>query len=159
MSDKVMTAPLAVIKVNGQSVGLMKNIRVTENLRRGRVSGLGQLIPSEWPALEWSGSLNCSFYHIRLDKTGLPTALRRDVPSLEAWIDNTLLFENGVDVTIFKKVKDQINAQTGLIEAKFEEFATIQGCFVEREGFDISEGQISGKDQDFQYTTPILYYS
>lgn len=152
-----MTAPLAVIKVNGIPVGLMKNIRVTENIRRARVSGLGALIPSELPAVEWSGNLNCSYYHVRLDKTGIPEALRRDVPSLEAWIDNTLLQEDGVDIVILKKVKDQVNPQTGLVESKYEEFGSIKGAFVEREGFDIAEGQVSGKDQDFVYSEPILF--
>jgi len=157
MATKVMTAPLAIIKVNGSPVGKMKNIRVTETIRRGRVSGLGELTPQELPALEWNGTLTCQFYSISLQETGIPNALIRKVPALQDWIDNVLLQEDGVDVVLYKKIKDQLNTSTGLIEAKLEEFGQVKGAFVDREAFDISEGQISGKDQDFTYMFPILF--
>ena len=153
---RVMTGPLALIKVNGIVVGKMRNIRVTETIRRGRVSGLGELTPQELAALEWNGTLTCQFYSIFFEKTGLPGALRRDTGTLQAWIDNTLLQENGVDLVVYKKEKDIITP-TGLIQAKLTPFATISGCFADREGFDIQESNISGKDQDFTYMTPILY--
>lgn len=45
MSNKrVMTAPLAIIRINSVAVGKMKNVRVTESIRRGRVVGLGSQI-------------------------------------------------------------------------------------------------------------------
>lgn len=157
MADKVLTAPLALIKVQGVTVGLMKNIRCTETIRRGRVSGIGELTPKELAALEWNGSLTTQFYTMKFDETGIPNAIRRHAPSLSAWVDNVLLQEDGVDITIFKKVKDVVNPTTGLIEAELEEYATISGCFIDRESFDISEGQISGQDQDFSYITPILF--
>jgi hypothetical protein len=155
--SKVLTAPLAVIKVQGITVGLMKNIRCTETMRRGRVSGIGELTASELPALEWNGTLSCQFYTIKFDETGIPNALKRKAPSLQAFIDNVLLQEDGVDITIFKKVKDAVDPTTGLISSDLEEYATISGCFVDRESFDVSEGQISGQDQDFTYITPIIY--
>lgn len=153
----VLTAPLAVIKVQGQTVGLMKNIRCTETIRRGRVSGIGELTPKELAALEWSGTLTCQFYTIKFNETGIPGAIRRDTPSLASWVDNVLLQEDGVDITILKKKKDTVDSTTGLILSDFEEYATISGCFIDREAFDISEGQLSGQDQDFSYLTPIIY--
>lgn len=155
--SRVLTAPLALIKVNGVTVGKMKNIRCTETVRRGRVSGIGELTAQELPALEWNGTLTCQFYTIKFDQTGLPEGIKRKAPSIQAFVDNILLQEEGVDVTIMKKIKDFINPQTGLIEATYEEYATITGCFIDRESFDISEGQISGQDQDFTYITPIVY--
>jgi len=157
MAEKVLTAPLAVIKVNGIVVGKMKNIRIQENTRRGRVSGLGQLTPDELPALEWSGTLSCSFYTITFKKSSIPSATIREVNTVEEFVDTVLLQENGVQVDIMKKVKDSVDPNTGIITPKFEIFASIKGCFSTREGFDIQEGQISGKDNDFEYTTPILF--
>jgi hypothetical protein len=153
----VLTAPLALIKVNGITIGKMKNIRCTETYRRGRVSGLGQLVSEELPALEWNGTLTCQFYSVSFHKTGLPEGIKRRAPSIQAFVDNVLLQEGGVDVTIMKKIKDTIDPTTGLIVATYEEYATITGCFLDRESFDISEGQISGQDQDFSYLTPIIY--
>ena len=63
---KVMTAPLAIIQINSVTVGKMKNVRITENIRRGRVTGVGRLNPDELPALEWTGSLSCSFIYYKL---------------------------------------------------------------------------------------------
>ena len=44
-NEKVMTAPIALIQINGVTCGKMKNVRITESIRRGRVSGLGTLTP------------------------------------------------------------------------------------------------------------------
>lgn len=158
-NEKVMTAPLAIIKVNGIAIGKMKNIRVTENIRRGRVVGIGELTPSELPAIDWSGSFNCGFYSIKFNNQDELTknAILRGVNTLEEWVNTVLLQEDGVQVDVLKKVKQSVDPTTGVITPDYEIFASVRGCFATREGFDISEGQISGKDMDFEYTTPILF--
>ena len=156
MATKTLTAPLALIKVNGIAVGKMKNIRVTENIRRGRVSGIGQLTPDELPALEWSGTLNCGFYALEFKQEVIKSALIRNVSTVEQFVDTVLLQENGVQIDIMRKSKASQN-ENGIITSKLETFASVKGCFLTREGFDISEGQISGRDADFEYTTPILF--
>ena len=52
-----------------------------------------------------------------------------------------------------------IDTETGLVKTKYETFAKVTGAFATREGFDIQEGQISGRDTEFEYLTPILYNS
>lgn len=156
MATKTLTAPLAVIKVNNVVIGKMKNIRVTENIRRGRVSGIGQLTPDELPALEWSGTLNCGFYVVNFKDRVVGNSLIRNVSTVEQFVDTVLLQENGVQVDVMRKVKDTMSTD-GVIQSKLEAFASVKGCFLTREGFDISEGQISGRDADFEYTTPILF--
>ena len=159
MATKVMTAPLAIIKVDGIAVGKMKSIRVNENIRRGRVQGIGELTPSEIPALEWSGSLNAGFYSITFNNQDqlIKTALLRNVNNLQEFVDTVLLQENGIQIDIMKKVKDFQDPNTGIIYPQFELFASIRGAFSTKESFDISEGQISGRDVDFEYITPILF--
>lgn len=159
MADKVMTAPLAIIKVGGVAIGKMKNIRVNESIRRGRVQGIGELTPSELPALEWSGSLNAGFYTIKFNSQDKLTksAILRNVNNPQEFVDTVLLQEDGVQIDIMKKVKDTVDPATGIITPKFEVFATVKGAFSTKEGFDISEGQISGKDVDFEYLNPILF--
>jgi len=159
MAEKVMTAPLAIIKVNGIAVGKMKNIRVTENIRRGRVQGIGELAPSELPALEWSGTLNAGFYSITFNNQDelTKTALLRNVNTLQEFVDTVILQEDGINIDIMKKVKDYQDPATGIIYPLLEVFASIKGAFSTKEGFDISEGQISGRDVDFEYITPVLF--
>lgn len=159
-NQRVMTAPLAIIKINGVAVGKMKNLRITETIRRGRVTGLGRLNPSELPALEWQGSLSCSSYTINfnllMNKSQLGTF--RNAQDVEMWANAILLQEAGLEISIQRKVKStEIDATTGMVEVKYETFAKVNGAFASREGFDIQEGQISGRDTEFEYLEPILY--
>lgn len=157
MAQKVLTAPLAIIKVDGVAIGKMKNIRIQENFRRGRVIGLGSLAADELPPLEWTGTLSCSFYNISFDKSQLPGAIVRKVNTIDEFVDTVLLQENGIQVDIMRKGAVATDPVTGIISSSLEVFASIKGAFITREGFDIQEGQISGKDADFDYTTPIFF--
>lgn len=161
MEDKrVMTAPLAIIQINSVTVGKMKNVRITENIRRGRVAGVGQLNPSELPALEWQGQMSCSSYTINFNLLAnkLKKGTFRNAGSLESWANAVLLQEDGLEIALLRKVKDgEIDADTGLVATKYENFAKVNGAFATREGFDLQEGQISGRDTDFEYLEPILY--
>lgn len=155
---KVITAPLAIIKVNGVAIGKMRGIRVSETIRRTKVFGLGELTPNELPALEWSGTLNADFYNIDFRESQIPNAMRRTVGNVQEWVDHVLLQEDGVQVDIFKKVKDSVDS-TGLIIGGLTHYASIQGLFLDSENFDITEGQVSGRNQSFTYLYPITYKS
>ena len=162
MEKKVMTAPLAIIQINSVTVGKMKNVRITESIRRGRVTGLGTLTPSELPALEWQGSLTCSSYTINFNLLAniSKKGTFRNANSLEEWANALLLQEDGLEIAILRKVKDgEIDAETGVVKSKYETFAKVSGAFATREGFDIQEGQISGRDTEFEYLEPVLYNS
>jgi hypothetical protein len=155
-----MTAPLAIVQVNGVTVGKMRNIRVTEQIRRGRVSGLGRLTAEELPALEWSGSLSCSSYTINfnllMNKSQLGTF--RNAFTVNDWANAILLQEDGLEISLLRKVKDgEIDPETGMVKTKYETFAKVNAAFATREGFDVQEGQISGRDTEFEYLEPILY--
>lgn len=159
-NEKAMTAPLAIIQINSVTVGKMKNVRLTENVRRGRVGGIGRMTPTELPALEWSGSISCSAYTINFNLllNKLKKGFYRNAGSLEAWANALLLEENGLEISILRKVKDgEIDPDTGMVNTKYETFAKVTGAFATREGFDIQEGQISGRDGDFEYLEPVLF--
>lgn len=159
-NEKIMTAPLAIIQIDSVTVGKMKNVRITENIRRGRVTGVGRLNPEELPALEWTGSLSCSSYTINFNLLAnkLKKGSYRNAGTVEEWANSILLQENGLEIAILRKVKDgAIDAETGLVQTKYETFAKTVGAFMTREGFDIQEGQISGRDTEFEYLEPILY--
>ena len=120
------------------------------------------LTPDEVPATQWSGTLTCGMYLIIFKKSlNVFTDgkfLQRIVQSLDELIDTVLLEENGVQVDIMRKVANGVpNPQTGIITSQLEIFASIKGAFITREGMDISENQIGGRDADFVYTTPVIY--
>jgi len=177
---RVMTAPLALIKVDGITIGKMKNIRCEESIQRTKVIGLGQLVPDELPPLSWEGTLTCGFFLIDLRKSQIPGAINRLTKDIDEWTNSILLQEDGVDITIYKKVKQPIQQdkdfplitntdpitgatvsarliQGGDTLPGLVEFANVRGCFINRESFDISAEQIGGKDVSFQYLNPILF--
>jgi hypothetical protein len=157
-NTRVLTAPLAIVKVDGKAVGKMKNIRIQENIRRGRVGGIGKLTPDELPAIEWNGTLNAGAYTVKFSESVIPKALVRKVNTVDEFVDTVLLQENGVQIDLMRKISSgPADPVTGIIPSELEIFASIKGCFATREGFDVQEGQISGRDVDFEYTTPILY--
>ena len=160
MNERTMTAPLAIVQVNGVTIGKMRNIRVTEQIRRGRVSGLGRLTAEELPALEWSGSLSCSSYTINfnllMNKSKLGTF--RNAQTINDWANAILLQEDGLEISLLRKVKDgEIDPESGMVKTKYQTFAKVNAAFATREGFDVQEGQISGRDTEFEYLEPILY--
>jgi hypothetical protein len=161
-ANKVMTAPLAIIKVNGVAIGKMKNIRVSESIQRGKVTGLGQLTKDELPALSWEGTISCGFFCIDLKTSMIPGAINRAVQNVQEWADTVLLQEDGVQIDIMKKVKDPAGKKDsdfpgGVIKSKLVVFASIKQAFLNRENFDISEGQVSGRDVEMEYLEPILF--
>ena len=131
-NTRVMTAPLAIIKINSVTVGKMKNVRITETIRRGRVTGVGRLNPEELPALEWSGSLSCSSYTINFNLLANVSKLGtfRNAATVEEWANAILLQEAGLEISILRKVKDgEIDTETGLVKTKYETFAKVNAAF------------------------------
>lgn len=161
---QVLTGALAIIKLNGKPIGKMKNIRITENISRGRVSGIGELTPQELPAQQWNGTVSCSFYSITWKGDGVAgvagtpvKGITREASTISEWVEHVVLQEQGVDLDIFKKVQDAIDPVTGLLKSNTPEpFARIEGMFLDRDGFDLTENGISGRDQDFTYKNPMI---
>lgn len=153
---KVLTGALAIIRQNGVAIGKMRNVRLQETIRRARVSGLGTILPQEQAAVEWSGTLSCSFYEINFFQSGIRNGIRRDVANKQEFENQLVLDSEGVQIDIFKKISDVVDAETGLIGDAIKPYATVTRCLIDNESIDISEGQISGRDQSFMYLDPVL---
>lgn len=153
----VLTAPLGIIKVNGVTIGKMRNIRINENISRGRVQGVGALTLSELPALSYVGTLTCDSYNVTYKKSAIPDSLNTQVQTVQQFVDSVLLQEEGVEVQLFKKVPKVGQPRKGNIESTEDSIATIRNLFLDSKGMDISEGAISGKNQSFTFTEPIIY--
>lgn len=155
MADRVMTAPLAIIKVNGVAIGKMRNIQITETVRLQTVVGIGRLAPDEIDPLSWNGTLNAGFFLVDMRQPVFPGAIQRVAQTVQDW-ENTLLFSDGVQVDIMRKIKTGVSL-SGIVSTDLQIFASIKGAFPNRESFDITEQQISGRNVDFEYITPILF--
>lgn len=166
-AEGVLTGAIAIIKVNGKPVGLMRSIRINENTRRVPVRGLGSIITKEAPVVEWAGTVSCSFFEINFKDSGVPGAIRRDVGAGNAqsqiatgnnntnFEDDLVLRTQGVQLDVYKKMQDVLGP-TGLIVPKVAPYAIIGRCLIESDSINIDEGNVSGRDQTFTYLDPIV---
>lgn len=163
-NGSTFTGAIALIKVNGQVIGKIRNIRGQENMRRVPVRGIGTILPSEQCVTEWEGTASCDFMEVYFQTSGITNAIRRIFPNIASQVltgdpsfeDQLVLDTDGVQIDIFKKVTDVIGAD-GIIKPKLTPYAILRNCLIESEGFDISEGSIVGHSQSFKYLTPITY--
>lgn len=161
--DQVLTGAIALIKSGGQIIGKMKDISYRENTRRSRVGGIGTIFASELPVVEFSATLSCSFMTVDLLKSGVPNAMRRDIPAVQSQIlngnpsleDQLVLDQEGVQIDIFKKVSDVV-LPDGTIKPKLKPIGIVAHCVIESSDLTISEGQLSGMNQSFQVPAPII---
>lgn len=162
-NTQTLSAPIGIIKmINPQTgqvvtIGKMKNIRVTETFRRLDIKGIGQLYPVERPIVDWSGSMTAQSVVVNLHEAGMSGAPNRETNDPERFANTLLMNEQGLQVLLYRKVRDVVNPTTGIVESILEEpVAVIKDAFIDRWSFDLVEGQVMGKDQDFTYLTPIL---
>lgn len=174
MNKHVITGAIAFIKVfdpianTFEYIGKMRDIRVNENFRRVRVpKGLGSIFADEFALVEWAGTISCSYFEISYGKTGLTSALKRNIfgqgdmfsqiaggITTENFEDQAVLDDVGLTVDIYKKVQGTIT--NGIIQPDAKIYAIVSGMFIESDNINISEANIAGRDQTFQYLRPVV---
>lgn len=156
LEQKTMTAPRAIIKVDGKAVGYIRNIRATETMQRGSARGLGRLTDLEKPILGITCTWSCDFFLVDLKRTGIPGLNNRQVSSQEQYQNTLMLLERPVDILIAKK--DMVTEENGVVTStKDTTFAKLGNVYLSSESFDVTENAISSKNQSGEYTEPILF--
>lgn len=153
----VLTAPLAVVTVNGEYVGKMRGVQYSENTPRQPIKGIGTIIASEMPVLDFSGSLTCDEFMVQFSAPALPGAENRNVQNTGEWENDTLLKDQAVQVDLLRKVNSGVTTPSGTIVPGFEIFATIKAAYKTSDSFNINEGQVSGRNAQFNVTEPVIY--
>lgn len=168
--QEVLSAPIALIKVGKKTIGKMRDARYQESYRRVPIIGIGNLNPSEAPAVAFSATLTCSYYTVDFANHPMTKdAILRAVNdgNIAGWANTVTLQEVGLTVQFLRKKaslrdasnKDGRNSQQ-IIEADpndYEVFAILTNCFITGDGFDISESNVSGHNSTFDVLDPALY--
>ncbi len=157
--DRTVSGPIALVKVNGITIGKIRDIRATETYARAEVRGLGNLQAQEVPILSHSGTFSVDSFLVDFNSSGITQLINRNVTSPEQFVNTILLAdEKGVDIYIYKKVADAIDDTTGLVTSVGEKaIAILRRCFLDSESFNISEGQISTQSQSGRFLDPIIF--
>lgn len=157
--NRTVTGPVALIKVNGVTIGKIKNIRASESYSRAEVRGLGNLQAQELPILAHSGTFSVDSFLINIKGDGIKSLINRDVTSPEQFINSLLLQDQaGVDIYIYKKIPKTIDSSSKLVtEVGEEPVAILRKCFLDNFSMDISEGQIGNHSQSGKFLEPITF--
>lgn len=152
----VLTAARAIIKVNGKAIGRLQNFRLTENISRASVMGIGRISRLEVPATAIVGTWSARFYTVDFGRiTSFPGLDNRQVQSVEQYKNTLTLAEIPIDIYIYKK--DNPTITNGVVTATNDSiFCVIRNCYINSRGIDITEGQVSGTDISGEYTDPII---
>ena len=157
MSNKTVTAPLAVIKINGYASGFMRTVRITENVQRGEVKGISNLTLQEVPAVGYTCQLVADFFFISLKRPEIQALVNR-TGSVKEFVNTLILGELPVQIQVFKKVKvTEVNNLVTEIDPEGETLGVIRDFFFDSQSFDITEGQVSGSNISGRYLTPITF--
>jgi hypothetical protein len=157
-SRKTLTAPLAVIRINGYTSGYMRNIRVTENIQRAEVKGISSTTVQEVPVVGYTCSLSADFFMISLERPELLALVKRDTGTLNDFINTLLLGEIPIQIQIFKKKKvTEVGGIVTEVDNEGQIIATIQDFYPDSQNFDITENQVSGTNISGRYLTPVLF--
>lgn len=156
MPNEVLTGAVALVRVKGQVIGKMRDVTVSEDLQRADVRGLGTIFSQEKPVVAHNGSLSCTYYFIDWATARAKGSIRRDVQTKNEYEDYLVLQEEGIQVDIFRKITDVIDAR-GIPVPKLKPIAIVKGVYTNNESLNISEGQVSTHNQSFVFTEPIIF--
>lgn len=157
--ERVITAPRAVIKINGYASGFMRNVRCTENIQRGEVKGISNLTLQEVPPVGYTCQLTADFFFISLRRPEVQAMVNR-AGSLKQFIDTLILGETPCQIHLYKKVKlTEENSVVTEVDNEGETIGVIKDFYPDSQSFDITEGQVSGTNITGRYLTPIVFNS
>lgn len=158
-NKKTLTAPLAIIEIAGKAVGKIRNLRIQEQVQRGSVRGLGELLDVEKPIVGMQCTFNCSYALIELKKMGTidHPFLVRGVESSQQFVDTLLLQDQGVNIHVYRRVPKTTSDSGVVTETGRDKVGVIYNAYMNSNSIDISDGQIAMSDLSGEYLTPILF--
>jgi hypothetical protein len=152
-----LTAPKAVIKINGYASGYMRNVRCTENVQRGEVKGISNLVLQEVPATGYTCQLTADFFFISLKRPEVQALVNR-AGSVAEFINTLILGEQPCQIHMYKKVKlTETNNVVTAVNNEGETIAVVKDFFPDSQSWDITEGQVSGTNISGRYLTPVIF--
>lgn len=158
MAEKTISAPLAIIEMNGRVVGRMRNIRIQEQVQRGDVRGLGELLSQEKPIMAVNCSFSCSFAVINISKLGTieNPFVNRGAQNPQQFIDTILLTDIGVNIHLYRKIAKTITSNV-VTETSRDKIGVIYNAFMDSQNIELTEGNIMMSDISGTYLVPVLF--
>lgn len=158
MAHQTFSAPEAYIMIDGIPVGIMRNVRCTENINRADVQGLGSVVSQEVPPTKVQCSLNAGMYFIKFTTDIMKKILNRET-NLDTFLNSIALGDFPLQILIYRKtaISDATTKLVTSVNKDGEKILVINDFYLESQDFDLSEGGIAGTNISGRYLSPVTY--
>lgn len=154
---RTFTAPKAFVKINNQVAGFVRNLTFSENIQRANVQGLGSLTLQEAPAVSYTCQWSVSQYFISFNTPVFKEMLKK-FGTIEQIKNSLVLGDIAFDITVYAKAATSQDGNSKLVtevDNTGQTIARLQGCLLNTQNFEISEGGISGYNVNGIYLEPV----
>lgn len=154
---RTFTAPKAFVKINNQVAGFVRNLTFSENIQRANVQGLGSLTLQEAPAVSYTCQWTVGQYFISFNTPVFKEMLKK-FGTIEQIKNSLVLGDIAFDITVYAKTvtnKDENSKLVTEVDNTGQTIARLQGCLLNTQNFEISEGGISGYNVSGIYLEPV----
>ncbi len=131
------------------AIGRAAQMSVQETYGVRPIYGIGHMTPQELPILQWAGQLSLSMFAIPTKENILGQFTKQGSVTQ---VVNNLLFNEGVDIVIARRVKPTDNSTEEYVDV-----ASVNGAVCQSESMDISEGNIVMRQGSFVFSSPITF--
>ena len=156
-ATRTFSAPKAFIKINNQVAGFVRNLTFTENIQRANVQGLGSLTLQEAPAVSYTCQWSVGQYFISFNTPVFKEMLKK-FGTIEQIKNSLVLGDIAFDITVYSKTVTSTDGNSKLVtevDNTGQTIARLQGCLLNTQQFEISEGGISGYNVSGIYLEPV----
>lgn len=131
------------------TIGRAMNLSVQESYGVRPIYGIGSMTPLELPILQWSGQMSVGVFAIPSKDSILGQFTKQGTVTQ---LINNLLYNEGVDVVISRRVKPVDNTTETFVDV-----ASINGAICQSENIEIQEGNVVMRSGQFLFSQPITY--
>lgn len=156
-ATRTFSAPKAFIKINNQVAGFVRNLTFSENIQRANVQGLGSLTLQEAPAVSYTCQWSVGQYFISFN-TPVFKEMVKKFGTIEQIKNSLVLGDIAFDITVYSKTATATDGNSKLVtevDNTGQTIARLQGCLLNTQNFEISEGGISGYNVNGIYLEPV----
>ena len=153
----VFSAPKAYITIDSVAAGFIQGLTWTENFTRQSITGLGQLIEQEAPAVNQRNTFTINKFFISLDENIIKKIMNRKA-TIEEFVNTISLEEFTFSIIVYKKTVTASDNTTKLvtsIKKDGETIVNLRRCLVDSQNWTLSEGGIAMFNITGRYLDPV----
>lgn len=155
---QTFSAPMAYIKIGGETAGFVRNITVQEQINRVDVQGLGSLPIQEIPPVSYRCSATVDQFFLSFKAPVIEAMIHR-LGTLQEVLNTLTFAEQGFSIMIYKKLVqnfDDTRKMVTQVDPTGQTVALLTPCFIENQNWQLQGQSVSSFNVNIRYLNPIV---